>query len=430
MDLGVLLRYYKRKDIQDELIYNSKNREIAIKFGEKGFGKRPDSLQYHNDVLELARQGATSFHASEEIWKNPLQLNPDMKRTELQKLRIGWDLVLDIDCKLLEYSSVAADLVIKALKHHNITSISCKFSGNKGFHIAVPFEAFPEKVTGKEAKLLFPDGARAVAAYIKDMIKDHLAKGIMKIDKIENISKKTGKEFKDLVIDKKFNPFSILDIDTLLISSRHLFRMPYSFHEKTGLVSLPIDPNKVLDFKKEQAKPENVKVGFRFLDKEKVKESEAKKLLVEALDFVLKHEEGIKETREFEVPKTALQEIFFPPCIKKILQGLEDGRKRALFILINFLSSVGWDYKAIEARLREWNKNNTEPLREAYLVGQLRYHKQQRKKILPPNCKNPVYYKDIRVCFKDNLCEKIKNPVNYTLRKTNYRGDRKAKKKS
>ena len=103
-----------------------------------------------------------------------------------------------------------------------------------------------------------------------------------------------------------------------------------------------------------------------------------------------------------------------------ILNGLKDGRKRSLFILINFLTSVGWDYEKIEKLLWEWNKRNEEPLREVYILGQLRYHKQQRKKILPPNCSNTMYYKDFQVCLPDNLCSKIKNPVNYSIRKTRY----------
>jgi len=71
----------------------------------------------------------------------------------------------------------------------------------------------------------------------------------------------------------------------------------------------------------------------------------------------------------------------------------------------------------IEQRLLEWNKKNPEPLRETILLGQIRYHKQNKKSMLPPNCDNQMYYIDIGVCKPDNLCAKIKNPVHYTLRK-------------
>src|SRR3989344_1357806 len=126
--LSTLLKHYKREDIQREIIDNAKDREVAIKFGDKGFGQRPDVLSNSNDIIELAKQGATSFHASEELWRNPLLLSPMMSRREMEDLRIGWDLVMDIDCPFLEYSTMAADLLIKALKYHNIKSISCKFS--------------------------------------------------------------------------------------------------------------------------------------------------------------------------------------------------------------------------------------------------------------------------------------------------------------
>ena len=63
-------------------------------------------------------------------------------------LRKGWDLVIDIDCPYWPYSKIIADLVVKALRHHHISAISAKFSGNKGFHIGVPFEAFPQKIAG------------------------------------------------------------------------------------------------------------------------------------------------------------------------------------------------------------------------------------------------------------------------------------------
>jgi len=104
--INVSLSHYKREDIQEEIIANSKDREVAAKFNDN-FGKRPDVLRHTNDILELARQGATSFHASEELWRNPLQIDTSLRKHELDNLRIGWDLVLDIDCGFFEYSKIA-----------------------------------------------------------------------------------------------------------------------------------------------------------------------------------------------------------------------------------------------------------------------------------------------------------------------------------
>jgi len=36
--LSTTLRYYKREDIQNEIVRNAKDREVAVKFGDKGFG--------------------------------------------------------------------------------------------------------------------------------------------------------------------------------------------------------------------------------------------------------------------------------------------------------------------------------------------------------------------------------------------------------
>ena len=428
------LSYYKRSDIRDEIIANSNDREVVAKFSDN-FGKRPDLLKYPNDILELAKQHATSFHASEELWSNPLQIDPSMRKLEIDRLRIGWDLVLDIDCVVFDYSKIAADLIIKALKFHGVKSISCKFSGNKGFHIGVPFEAFPEIVKGQEIKNMFPDAPRTIALYIRHMILEEFGKRILEFEKgsISKILEKTGRKSSEVIFQegsvKKFNVEPILQMDTLLISPRHLYRMPYSLHEKSGLVSVPFDPEDALRFKKEFAIIENVKVSkHRFLDRQGVGMDEAKRLFVEAFDFHAKEStKTIPNAREFSAPESALPEDLFPPCIKLILNGMEDGRKRALFVLLNYLTSVGWDYDMIESKIKEWNSKNKEPLREVYYSSQLKYHKQNTKKIPPPNCprkENNIpmlnqqnHYTDLRICNPDNFCAKIKNPAQYTTRK-------------
>ena len=433
LGLSSLLMHYKNPEIQKLIVEHSVNKEVAVKFGEKGFGKRPDTIQYASDVMELAKQGATSFHVSEELWKNPLSLDTSMRKQDLEDLRMGWDLVIDIDCKWLDYSGIAADLIVKALRHHGISSLSVKFSGNHGFHIGVPFEAFPQRVHGVETRCLFPDAPRKIAFYLEMMIKKHLAKEILKREDINKIITKTEKKFNELIINGEFDPFTILDLDTLLISSRHLYRMPYCFNEKSGLISIPIDPDKILEFNKEDARPGNIKASkFVFLDRTDIRQNEAEKLIIQAFDFAAKKEKDKllgneddpnnkkKVFDDLEEIQKAIPEEFFPPCIQLGMKGIEDGRKRFLFTLVNFLTSAGWDYDKIEAKLKEWNKNNREALREVSLVGQLRYHKMQKKKILPPNCANHNYYRDIGICKPDNLCGMVKNPINYAKRKVYF----------
>ncbi|MBI5871813.1 hypothetical protein HZB88_01885 [archaeon] len=419
------LAYYSRREIQKRIVESAKDREVGIRYGEQ-FGKRPDILQYPGDVLDAAKHGASSFHISEERWKNPLDLAGSLSKRQIDELRTGFDIIIDIDTPNWQYAKYTAYLIIEALKFHELKSVCAKFSGGKGFHIAIPFEVLPETVNNIQTRTLFPELSRTVAGYLKEMIKPKLIEKIMDDIKTPedmiSITNKTGKGWDELKKKGKFDPFSLLDIDVILISSRHLFRSPYSLHEKTGLVSLPIQPSHILDFEKEEAHPERISTESKFLDASIAKPDEAKQLIMQALDFASKA--GIMpektkamsiERKEFSMPEQALKEDFFPDCIKLISRGLQDGRKRALFILLNFLKCVGWDYTSIERFIEEWNRKNAEPLREQYIRAQIEWHKRQNKSIPPPNCSNEMYYKDLGLCT--GLCIKFKNPVNAALAK-------------
>ena len=423
------LKFYKRKDIQEEMVKHARNKEVGMCFGE-GYGKRPDIVSYPRDIIELAMQGVTSFHTSEELWNNPLSLGSNLNKKELDELRSGWDLVLDIDCKIMEYSRICADLVIKFLKYNGANDVSCKFSGNKGFHIGVPFEAFPKQVGDKLTKDLFPEAPKKIALYVAEHIKEELAKRIIEFENndFNQVKEKVELATDEIIIyernkagDKvaKLNVDKFLEIDTILIASRHLYRMPYSLHEKSGLVSLPIDPDKVLEFEKPMASPERILTPmFTFLDRNIEGES-ARQLLINGLDFEVKIEEEkdyqSKEYEEISIESPITEELF-PPCIKKILEGVEDGKKRSIFILMNFLGKIGWSKTEAEQFISKWNQEkNREPLREVYIKGQLNHFKPGDK--LPPNCDNEGYYTGIGVCDPDGLCKRIKNPVNYTILK-------------
>ncbi|MFH1606763.1 MAG: hypothetical protein ABIC91_05435, partial [Nanoarchaeota archaeon] len=157
------------------MIDHAKNKEIGMRYGTI-FGKRPDILAYPRDILELTLQNlnspnweptkAISFHASEEIWENPLEISSNLTKKDFDELRIGWDLVLDIDCPDWEISKITTYLFIKALRDNGVKDVTCKFSGNKGMHIGVPFESFPKEVAGKLTKDIFPDGPKKIAIYL------------------------------------------------------------------------------------------------------------------------------------------------------------------------------------------------------------------------------------------------------------------------
>jgi hypothetical protein len=426
MLLAKTLSYYKRKDVQKALVEQATNKEVAVRFDDF-FGKRPDMLMYPEDVMEFAKKKATSFHCSEELWSNPLSLRSEIKKQEMDELRIGWDLILDIDCHHFVYSKLAAYYLARILKDLGISSVTCKFSGNKGFHLAVPFEAFPEQINGLPVKSMFPEAPRKIAYYLKDKLKPLLEKGIMKIEKgdISNVIVRTGIDAEALVKIEKtrsgteirsLNAEKFLEIDTILIAPRHLYRMPYSLHEKSLLASVPVDINKILKFEKEMAEPENIKFDILFLDRTKAVRGEAQKLLLNAFDFYPKEDKSKRENKEYVLPDEAIPEDYFPPCIINMLAGLEDGKKRSLFTMINFLKGSGWSMDAVEQKMYDWNKKNPEPLREVILKGQMYQAKKTREVVPPHNCKS--YYQDLRVCAPDGFCPKIKNPLQYARLKS------------
>ena len=92
LNKSITLKYYKRPEIQRELVQHAENKEVGLRYNDS-FGSRPDILTYPRDVIELALKGLTSFHASEELWENPLALNSNLSKKELDQLRLGWAFV-------------------------------------------------------------------------------------------------------------------------------------------------------------------------------------------------------------------------------------------------------------------------------------------------------------------------------------------------
>jgi len=405
------LSYYSRKDILNYIYEFSKNRECIPRYFE-GFGTRPDTFQYPSDALAFVKKGATSFHCSQELWQDPLQISTELNQEQFNNLRVGWDLLLDIDSKYLDYSKIAAELIIQALEFHGIKNIGVKFSGSKGFHILIPWQAFPEEINNVKTKDMFPEWPRIISLYLKDFVKTKLIEEITKL-------KTKEKYVKDETEASKVTP------DIVLVSPRHLFRMPYSLHEKTSLASIVLAKNKIKDFQIRDADSLNVKPIPFIIEPRK---NEARELLIQALDWykeiapekkLYETKELGKEKREFKkIEIKDLSENLYPPCVKKILQGLEDGRKRALFILINFYRSLDLPLEDIEKKINEWNSKNKQPLKTGYIKSQLSWTRRQ-KIMLPPNC-DKDYYKGIAVCIPDELCKRIKNPVNYVGRKARH----------
>ena len=490
-----LIEYYSRDDIKEAIFEISKNREIGVKYFDN-FGRRPFILNYPSDVEILAKKGMTSLHYSVEIWEDPLLL--ENKKVKLEDLRIGFDLVVDIDFSYLPYSFVALKELINFLEGYNIKNFGIKYSGNLGFHLSLNWLSFPDKFKDKEMKNWFPDLPKIIIEFIFEKIKENIAKSILieegifydgegaikrimekfryeeklinkeipisikeneyseKILKLkdiieekpelmkkitENITKNLINKYKDdeeELMKKlgKFLSYYVLvpKMDSMVVSNRHLIRMPYSYNEKSGLISVPLKLKEIRSLKLEEikefilkkAKINNVVVDDLFIDKVEKKINiynliedaynwfeERKKREVEERLFVPKYKEKRILTKK---RKKKIEVEDFPPCIKNILEGLEDGKKRALFILMNFLFFAGYNIEEIEEIIWKWNEKNKEKLRESYIKSQLKWFKkliEKGKYYYLPNCDNKDYYKDIGICKPDLICKKIKNPMSY-----------------
>ena len=478
--------YYSRPEIQNAIFEFAKNREVCPRYFE-GFGKRPDSFQYPSDVFQLVKKGATSFHCSEEIWEDPLKIVTGMSERELNEIRIGWDLLIDIDCKWIEYSKLAARAIINVLQNHGIKAVSLKFSGSKGFHVLVPFKAFPKDIAGENIKDLFPEFPRKLVAYLRHQSQEEMKKilpedffqqfkdvkikkgikcntcgeivneyiwktlfcsrcNIQEQRKIEKefdkklkcsncrkefdiekseplyICQKCNISSKELPINfsqsEQIDLYELMGLDLVLVSPRHLFRMPYSLHEKTALASMVIDLEDLEKFDMTDAEPMKVKIK-NFMPS--CEEAEAREFVLQALDWYSQNkpqEFSEKPTGKYADYKPLelknITEKDFPPCVLNILKGIADGKKRALFILINLFRSIGMDKEELEKKIYEWNQKNEVPLKDGYIKSQLTWA-YRRKPIMPQNCKE--FYQGIGVCQPDNTCSAIKNPVNYVVRK-------------
>ena len=488
--------YYSRKDIQQAIYDFCKNRETVPSYMMEAFGKRPDMLDYPSDILNSAKNGATSFHCSEELWSNPLEISKEFSEKQYNDLRIGWDFLIDIDSKYLDYSKIAAKLIIQALEYHDVKNIGIKFSGSKGFHIIIPFKAFPSQVGDELTKDNFPEWPRYIAAYVSDMIHDKLIQEILKLSTHQDIQKssKQEKQLYEIIykptgeiaqsktitnyvclnpscrtqmqststsnrkklrcpscnydmekqaqqevyvassnkdtsqknpdlFEKKATAKELIDsVDIVLVASRHLFRAPYSLHEKTSKASIVINKDEIQEFKPADADP--LKVKTRSFYPENVQENEAKELLMQALDWAKHNQLKTKELesskkkftgKSIDLKGLTITEDMFPPIIKKILKGIkDDGRKRALYLLLSFLTSLEFPREYIEQKISEWNKKNYKPLKQGYIKSQITWF--SRTKIMPPNYDKPIYKEFQAPELTSFRVQLQKNPINYTIK--------------
>ena len=222
---------------------------------------------------------------------------------------------------------------------------------------------------------------------------------------------------KDITVEgfnKELAGEKIASLDLVLVAPRHLFRMPYSLHEKTALASIVLNKEELNSFTPKSADPIKVKIKPFYIEPN---EAEATNLLAEALKWKSQNEpqENIKRiSEEFMADFTGVTEEMFPQAIKQLLKGLQEGRKRGLFILLTFLKSLNYPNDYISQKINDWNKKNDPPLKDGYVKSQLDWHFKQKKKILPPNYSNDSFYKDLKLIDKTPA---DKNPLVEVMRK-------------
>ncbi len=502
--------YYSNPKVQEALLKFALDREVVPRYYE-GFGKRPDSLMYKDDIMGLVRKGATSFHASEEIWGDVLKIDSEMSQEEFNSLRKGWDLLIDVDSPFLDCSKIATKLIIKALEQLGVKNYGVKFSGGKGFHIIVSSKAFPSEYQENKTSEMFPEWPRAICKYLMAYIRKDYNKEVGELlGSLEGVEKRTNLKKEDLIqtyciscnrtakkgeiiklicsvcgleaekrdakiskrklrclnngcagileigakkeyyycencndpeneslhlnSDKYPEMFEevkgvsaekIADLDLILVAPRHLFRMPYSLHEKTSLASVVLDKEEIDSFTPQKADPLKVVVKDYYPSNE---EGEARNLLAAALDWAKtqKADSDRIEKKKYsgaykEIEMRGVTEEDFPSPIKKLLLGLQDGKKRGLFVLLTFLKSCGFGEDYINKKIREWNEKNKKPLKDGYVKSQIDWHLRQKKKILPPNYSNDAFYRDIGIL--DSKPE-VKNPLVDVARKLRRRSNK------
>ncbi len=441
--------YYCRPEIQKAILKFAKDREIGVMF-DGFFGKRPDVIENLYAVKKFVDKGVFSFHCSEERWANPLLLGDSkLSDEEKAKNRVGWDLILDLDGVDYVYSKFLGKVILDYFDSLGIRNVSVKFSGNKGFHIAIPFEAFSAQCPGlvagiSEARLLFPDVAKKTVLFLLHELKATISKVLLDYEgggrkAIRKMSQKYGILEAELEYDEEkyvFNFMKVIDIDTILITSRHLFRMPYSLNEKSGLVSIPVKKEFIMDFERFMAKPEKVDPAkyesFEFLKFNPEFGQDGNILLQKVYEdedymhdaMYEDYEEQLKSKAKGEFVLEIDEEVEikdFPQTIQYILASkFEDGKKRALFLLMTFLYSVKWDQEHVEQTVTDWNDMQDVPLKKNYIQAQFSWFRIQQKTISPPNFENENYFRGIGIPVelidKDKHYFKsiqAKNPLHY-----------------
>ncbi|MEM4144244.1 MAG: DNA primase noncatalytic subunit PriX [Candidatus Bathyarchaeia archaeon] len=298
---------------------------------ELWFGKgapRPLKANGPEDFRSLVEKyGKTSvfpLFISTQVFSEPLKLESESP----DKLRVNWDFFLDLDCEKFEDVKRAAVKAQKTLERFNVKDFLLKFSGRRGFHLIIPGLSL-DIFTAGEYRLAYPKLALNLARFFEAVINEPRVK-----------------------------------VDTQVYQPRQMMRAPYSIHEETGLVSVPV--NSPLEFKLEMAKVENVKITPFPINGAW---GEARELLFSLRDWLKEHgqtEPGLKILSWGEAKRKRDRGYSW---IEKLLANpVDDGRHRLLWLIVApYLVNVkGVPLSEAEKTAYEWlvECNKTKPVED------------------------------------------------------------------
>ncbi len=291
--------YYWNPDILQALAYQCHDREVWLKAG-KASSPRPRKVNSPDQLSSLITNfqhiDPISIFASIETFTDPLRLGAADQPTE--KLRIGWDFVIDLDAEKVDKAKVTATAICEVLETFGL-SAKAKFSGNRGFHVIIPGQAFDNFRSKEEFLAAYPQVPFSISRFIEASLRPEQKKGVV--------------------------------LDSEIYNPRRLLRLAYSLHDESRLVSVPVEIEELRSFNTSMAQPESVDaIDWTWL-KLQSKTGEGSDLLTSVAEWV-------KSQRK----KPAVTVVAHPPravnrieWIEKLLfQPVDDGRHRILWLII------------------------------------------------------------------------------------------------
>ena len=209
--LGEVKEYYAREDVLTFLNYACKKRKVIFSF------KDEPSLRSEANTPALEPRDTVHLHQiiTEGIEGNMRGVEDDMRPSAYPSFHgmtskdgdLISDFVMEADCHGWRRSFVDVRGAIEILNDFRVPYIA-KFSGHRSLHLMIPREAFPDDFDGVYIAQSWRSLERRLRDFFHKYAQVRYAHG-------------TG----------------------------GILRLPYSLNENTGMVSLPIDPEELDDFR-------------------------------------------------------------------------------------------------------------------------------------------------------------------------------------